>query len=66
MRNRFHAPKGMEEQEKSASVVTGMSQVFSTFVYALLDTASTHSFVTPLAAFTFDILPEVWNLSYSG
>ena len=57
MRNRFHAPKGMEEQEKSASVVTGMSQVFSTFVYALLDQGSTLSFVTPLLALTFELLP---------
>ena len=35
-RNRFYALKGREEQEKSADVVTGMLQVFSTSVYALL------------------------------
>ncbi|XP_069152134.1 uncharacterized protein [Solanum lycopersicum] len=41
--NRFYALKGREEQEKSADVVTG----------------STLSFVTPLLALTFEILPEV-------
>ena len=40
-------------------MVTGMLQVFSTSVYALLDTGSTLSFVTPLLALTFGILPEV-------
>ena len=49
----------MEEQEKSADVVTGMLQVFLTSVYALLDPGSTRSFVTPLLALTFAILPEV-------
>ncbi|XP_069155776.1 uncharacterized protein [Solanum lycopersicum] len=42
-RNIFYALKGREEQEKSADVVTG----------------STLSFVTPLLALTFEILPEV-------
>ncbi|XP_069150443.1 uncharacterized protein [Solanum lycopersicum] len=42
-RNRFYALKGSEEQEKSADVVTG----------------STLSFVTPLLALTFEVLPEV-------
>ena len=36
-----------------------MLQVFSTFVYALLDSGSTFSFVTPMLALTFEILPEV-------
>ena len=40
-------------------MVTGMVQVFSTFVYALLDPRSTLSFVTPLLALTFEVLPEV-------
>ena len=40
-RNNFYALKGREEQEKSADVVTGMLQVFSTSVYALLDPGST-------------------------
>ncbi|XP_069144584.1 uncharacterized protein [Solanum lycopersicum] len=58
-RNIFYALKGREEQEKSADVVTGMLQVFSTSVYALLDPGSTLSFVTPLLALTFEVLPEV-------
>ena len=40
-------------------MVTGMLQVFSTSFYALLDQRSTLSFVTPLIALTFEILPEV-------
>ena len=56
-RNRFYALKGREEQEKSADVVTGMLQVFSTSVYALLDPGSTLSCVTHLLALTFEILP---------
>ena len=40
-------------------MVIGMLQGFSTSVYALLDPASTLSFVTPLLALTFEILLEV-------
>ena len=40
-------------------MVTSMLQVFSTSAYALLDPGSTLSFVTPLLALTFEILPEV-------
>ena len=36
-----------------------MLQVFSTSVYALLDPGYTLSFVTPLLALIFDILPKV-------
>ena len=57
-RNRFYALKGREEQEKFADVVTGMLQVFSTSVYALLDQQSTLSFVTPSLALTFEIFHE--------
>ncbi|XP_069144474.1 uncharacterized protein [Solanum lycopersicum] len=53
-RNIFYALKGREEQDKSADVVTGMLQVFSTSIYALLDPGSTLSFVTPLLALTFE------------
>ena len=35
--NIFYALMVIEEQEKSVDVVTGMLQVFSTSVYALLD-----------------------------
>ena len=46
-RNKFYALKGREEMEKSTDVVTCMLQVFSTFVYALLDPGYMLSFVTP-------------------
>ena len=36
-----------------------MLQVFLTSVYALLDPGSVVSFVTPLLALTFEILPDV-------
>ena len=39
-----------------------MLQVFSISVYALLDPLSTLSFVTPLIALTFEILPEVLHV----
>ena len=51
--------KGREKQEKSADVVTGMLQVFSTFVYNLHYPGSTLSFVTPLLSLTFQMFPEV-------
>ena len=40
-------------------MVTGMLQVFSTSIYALLDPGSMLYFVTPLLALTFERLPEV-------
>ena len=40
-------------------MVIGMLQGFSTSVYALLDPETTLSFVTPLLALSFEILPEV-------
>ncbi|XP_069154506.1 uncharacterized protein [Solanum lycopersicum] len=49
----------MEEQGNSTDMVTGMLQVFSTSVYALLDPGSMLSFVTPLLALNFEMLPEV-------
>ena len=58
-RNRFYALKGREEQQKSVDVVTGMLEVFSTSAYTLLDPGSTLSYLTPLLALTFEILPEV-------
>ena len=51
--------KDREEQEKSANVVTSTLHVFSFLVYALLDPGSTLSFVTPLVAIKFDLLPEI-------
>ena len=49
-RNMFYDFKGREEQEKSDDVVIGNLHVFYFPVYALLDTGSTLSFVTPLVA----------------
>ena len=40
-------------------MVTGMLQVFSISIYALLDPGFMLSFVTPLLALTFEILREV-------
>ena len=42
-------------------MVTGMLQVFSIDVYALLDMGDTLSFVTHLIARKFDILPDILN-----
>ena len=40
-------------------MVTDMLKVFSIDVYALLDPGATFSFVTPLVAKKFDILPDI-------
>ncbi|XP_069143440.1 uncharacterized protein [Solanum lycopersicum] len=58
-RNNFYTLKGREEKENPVDVVTDMLQVFSTSLYALLDPGCTLSFVTPLLALTFEILPDV-------
>lgn len=47
------------EQQSSPKVVTGILQVFSIDVYPLLDFGSRLSFVTPLIASRFDLLPNV-------
>ena len=39
--------------------MTGMLKVFSIDVYVLLDPRATLSFVTPLVAKNFDILPDI-------
>ena len=40
-------------------MVTSMLKVLSIVVYALIDTSDNLSFVTPLVAKKFDILPDV-------
>ncbi|XP_027768527.1 uncharacterized protein LOC114074741 [Solanum pennellii] len=55
----FYALKGREEQEKSVNVVIGILKVFSTSGYALHDPWCTLSYVNPLLALTFEILPYV-------
>ncbi|KAH0636267.1 hypothetical protein KY290_036703 [Solanum tuberosum] len=57
-KNHFYALQSRSGQEDSPDVVTGMLQVFSIDVYALLDPNATLSFVTPLMAMIFDVLPE--------
>ena len=57
-KNFFYALRSRGEQENSPDVVTGMLKVLSLDVYALLDPDATLSFVTPLVAKKFDILPD--------
>ncbi|KAH0773630.1 hypothetical protein KY290_010767 [Solanum tuberosum] len=57
-KNRFYALQSRGDQESSPNVVIGILQVFSIDVYALLDPGATLSFVTPLVAMKFEILPE--------
>ncbi|XP_069148008.1 uncharacterized protein [Solanum lycopersicum] len=58
-KNRFYDLHSRGEQEESPDVVTGMLQIFSIDVYALLDSRATLSFVTPLVAKRFDFLPDI-------
>ena len=56
-KNQFYALRSRGEQESSPDVVTGMLQVFSIDVYALLDMGATLSFINLLIARKFDIFP---------
>ena len=58
-KNLFYALRSRGEQENSPDVVTGMLKVLSLDVYALLDPDATLSFLTPLVAKKFDILPDI-------
>ena len=58
-RNMFYALKGREEQEKSGDVVNSNLHVITFPVYELFDPGSTLSFVTPLVASKFNLLPEI-------
>ena len=49
----------MGEQEISTNVVTDMLKIFTLDVYALIDPGDTLSFVTPLVAKKFDVLPDI-------
>ena len=60
-KNHFYALHRRGEQETSPDVVTGMLKVFSIYIYALLDSSSTLSFVTPLISKKFEILPDILN-----
>ena len=61
MKNRFYALRSRGEQETSLDVVTSMLKVFSLDVYALLDPGATLTFVTPLIAKKFEILPDIFH-----
>ncbi|XP_049388796.1 uncharacterized protein LOC125853135 [Solanum stenotomum] len=57
-KNRFYALQSRNDLEGSPNVVTGILQVFSIDVYALLDPGSTFSFVTPFVVMKFEVPPE--------
>ena len=59
--NRFYALRSRGEQESSPDVVTGMLQVFSIYVDALIDPSATLYFLTPLVSSKFNILPDILN-----
>ena len=63
-KNCFYALRSRGEQESSPNVVTGMIQVFSVDVYALLDPSAILYFVTPLIPKKFDILPDILNETF--
>ena len=46
-------------------MVTGMLQLFSFDVYALLHPGATLSFLTPLVAMKYDILPDILDEPFS-
>ena len=58
-KNCFYALRSRAEQETSPNVVTGLLNVFSINAYAFHDPESTLSFVTPLLANKFEILPYI-------
>lgn len=59
--NLFYCLRFMGDQETSPVVMTGISNVFSIDVFALLDHESTLYFVTPFVASKIDILLNVLN-----
>ena len=58
-RNCFYALKARGKEGNSPNVVTGMLQVFSDNVYAMLDPGDTLSFITPLVSNKINVLPDV-------
>ena len=57
--NRFYALRSRGDQGDSPNVFTGMLQVFSINIFALLNPGVTLSFVTPLVAIKFGVLPDI-------
>jgi len=64
-KNHLYALQSRGNQESSPDVDTVMLQVFSINVYALLDRGGTFSFVTPLMAMKFYMLPDVLDEPFS-
>ena len=60
-KNHFYALRFKGEQETFPAWVTCLLKVFSIDVYSLLDLGATLSFLTPLEAKKFDILPNILN-----
>ena len=58
-KNRFYGIHSRGEQETSPDVLISMLKIFTLDVYVLLDPSATLSFVTPLVAKMFDILPNI-------
>lgn len=59
-KNRFYSHHASGDQETSPNVATNMLKVFSIDVYDLLYPGATSSYVTPLEAKNFDILPDIF------
>ena len=59
-KNRFYTFRSRGGQDTSPDVVTSMLEVFSIEVYSLLDPGASLSFVTPLVAKKFDLLPNIF------
>ena len=57
-KNHFYDLHSRGEQKTFPDVVTGMLNIITTDVYDLLDPGATLSFITPLVAKKFDILPD--------
>ena len=60
-KNHFYALRLRGDKETSPDVVTSIFKVFSVDIYALLYPSATISFVTPLVAIKFYILPDILN-----
>ncbi|XP_070024988.1 uncharacterized protein [Nicotiana sylvestris] len=59
--NHSYALVGRHDQESSLDVVTGMLIICSHDVYALIDPGSTLSYITPIVARKFGIVPKILN-----
>ena len=65
-KNHLNALLSRGGQEESSYVITDMLQVLSINVYALIDLGSTLSFLTPLVAREFNVLPDALMETFSA